>query len=288
MSLTTPHTRTRLGARVAIACAATALLVSACGSSADNTGAPSRGSTDNGPQTSQDGPAGQFPGASGKVAAVADGTAQVQGLQGQVAVTWTGSTVFTKEVSATLADVKVGSCVAVSSADDTTSGSTTPPTAITAGTVRITQPTNGSCALGGRGPGAGPGAGPGGGPQLNGTPPSGAPSGGPRPQIRAIGGAFGEVTAVSGTGFTVSSVMPGSNDKTTVTVTAAAATTYTTTAPGAASDVKVGVCVQAEGTTDDTGAVTAKTMAVSTPKDGQCGGFTRMRAGSGSDTGQES
>jgi hypothetical protein len=287
MSLSTPRSRTRLRARVAVACAATALLAGACGSNADNTGAPSGGSTGNGPQTSQDGPAGQFPGAIGKVAAVADDTAQVQGMQGQVAVTWTGSTTFTKEVSARLADVKVGSCVAVSSADETTSGSTTPPSAITAGTVRITQPTNGSCAGGGRGPGSGPA-----GPQVNGTPPSGAPSGGGRPQIRAIGGAFGEVTAVSGTGFTVSSVAPGSNDKTTVTVTAAAATTYTTTAPGAASDVKVGVCVQAEGTTDDTGAVTAKTVAVSTPKDGECGGFVRMRSGSGSDagsdTGQES
>jgi hypothetical protein len=58
-----------------------------------------------------------MPGANGKVAAVTDSTAQVQGMDGQVAVTWTGSTTFTKDVSATLADVEVGDCVLVGSTD---------------------------------------------------------------------------------------------------------------------------------------------------------------------------
>ena len=282
MSLSTLHPRAGFAGKVAAACVATALLAGGCGSKdANGSGTPDQG-TKGGPQTSQDGPAGQFPGASGKVAAVAGRTAQVQGMQGQVAVSWTASTSFTKEVSAALADVEVGSCVAVSSADQATSGSATPPTAVTAGTVRITQPVDGSC-----GPSRGPGAGTDSGPQLGGTPPSGAPSGGPRPQVRAIGGAVGEVTAVAATGFTVSSQVPGSDDRTTVTVTVGGGTTYTRTAAGAASDVKVGVCVQAQGTTDDTGAVTAKTIAVSTPRDGECGGFVRMSAGA-TGTGQES
>jgi hypothetical protein len=276
-----PTARTRLAGKVAVACAVTALVASACGSSGDGSPAGA-GNDQGGPQTSQDGPAGQVPGASGKVAAVSDRTAQVQGMQGQVAVTWTASTTFTKEVNATLHDVKVGSCVAVSSADQTaTSGSTTPPTAVTAESVHITQPVGGACGFG-RGPGAGSGAGAG--PQLDGTPPSGAPTGGARPQVRAFGGAVGEVTAVSAGGFTVSSPVPGSEDKTSVSVTVGGGTTYTTTAPGGAADVKVGVCVQADGTTDDTGAVTAKTVAVSTPKDGECGGFRRLLAGTGPTT----
>jgi hypothetical protein len=102
-----------------------------------------------------------------------------------------------------------------------------------------------------------------------------------------MAGAVGEVTAVSASGFTVASVEPGSDDATPVTVTVDDGTTYTATAKGAASDVKVGVCVVANGTTDDTGAVTARTIAVSQPRDGQCGGFMRFKSGDGAST-QES
>jgi Domain of unknown function (DUF5666) len=249
-------------------CAASVLLAGGCGSKpSDDKSGPRVG----GPDTQQDGAAGQFPGASGKVAAVTEGTAQVQGMQGQVAVSWTAATSFTKEVSAALEDVEVGSCVAVSATDQAASGSVTPPTAVTAATVRVTRPTGGR-ACGAAGPDAGSG------PRFEGPPPSGAPSGGPRPQVRAFGGAVGEVTAVSATGFSVASRLPGSAQVRTVTVTVAATTTYTTTAPGAASDVKVGVCVLAEGTTDDTGAVSATTVAVSVPHDGACGGFRGTRA----------
>jgi hypothetical protein len=52
--------------------------------------------------------------------------------------------------------------------------------------------------------------------------------------------------------------------------------------------VKVGVCVAASGTTDDTGAVTATSMAVSQPVDGQCGGVMRFRSGDDGPTTQGS
>lgn len=265
-----------LARRIAAACGSVVLLLgaSACGSNGDNgTNSNATGQTgeQGGPQTQQQaGPDNQFPGANGKVAAVADNTAQVQGMDGQVAVTWTGSTTFTKEVSAALADVKVGDCVLVGS-DAQASSTDEQATAVTAATVRITSKTNGSCAVGMRGPG-----GSGSGPQLNGTPPEGAPQGGNQPQMRAMGGAVGEVKAVSATGFTVSASRPDSDATTAVTVTVDGDTAYTTTAKAAASDVKVGVCVAANGTTDDTGAVTAKTIAVSQPKDGQCGAFMRF------------
>lgn len=288
MSLTTD---VRLARKVAAVCGAAALLlaVSACGSNNKGGNGDANGQSygQGGPQTQQQGGDGtRFPGANGKVAAVADDTAQVQGMNGQVAVTWTGTTTFTKDVSAALADVKVGECVLVGS-DDQDASSTTPATKVTATSVRITPKTNGSCGVGLGGPG-GPGGAQGDGPQLNGTPPEGAPSGGQRPQMRGFGGAVGEVTAATASGFTVAAMTPGSDAKTTVTVTVDGDTTYVTTAKGAASDVKVGVCVAANGTTDDTGAVTATTIAVSPPQDGQCGGVMRFTSPDGANSSQES
>jgi hypothetical protein len=99
-----------------------------------------------------------------------------------------------------------------------------------------------------------------------------------------MAGAVGEVTAVSASGFTVAAVQPGSDGTRSVTVTVTDRTTYSATVKGAASDVKVGVCVAANGTTDDTGAVTARTVAVSEPKDGQCGGFVRFQSSDGAST----
>lgn len=277
MNLSTDARPTR---RFAAACGSVVLLLglSACGSDPKND--PSGTTGGGGPQTQrQAGPQDRMPGANGKVAAVADSTAQVQGLDGQVAVTWTGRTTFTKEVPASLADVEVGDCVLVGSAGQGASGST-PATTVTARSVRIMPKTNGSCTAGLRGPGGS--AGSGAGPQLNGGPPAGAPSGGTRPPVRTFGGAVGEVSAVSTSGFTVDSVRPGSDATTPVTVTVDGSTTYTTTAKGSAADVKIGVCVAANGTTDDTGAVTARTIAVSEPKDGQCGGIVRFQSADGS------
>ncbi|HET6165762.1 MAG TPA: DUF5666 domain-containing protein [Marmoricola sp.] len=273
-------TDARLARKVTVACGAVVLLLgaSACGSgSNDNT----TGTTGNGdPQTQQQsGPDNKMPGANGKVAAVADSTAQVQGMDGQVAVTWNGTTSFTKEVTASLADVKVGDCVFVGSAGQSSAGST-PAAEVTAASVRITRKTNGSCTAGMRGPGGSSGDGP----QVNGTPPQGVPSGGTRPQLRGFGGAVGEVTAVSASGFTVSSVRPGSDSTTPVSVTVDGSTSYTSTAKGSAADVKVGACITATGSTDDTGAVTARSIAVSQPRDGQCGGLVRFQSSDGSGT----
>jgi len=281
MSITTNATATR---KVAAFCGAAVLLLgaSACGGGGDNhTAAPQTGEQ-GGPQTDrQGGTSGRLPGANGKVAAVAGSTAQVQGMDGQVAVTWTDATTFTKEVGASLADVKVGECVLVRSGDQPSSDST-PSTEMTAATVRIVAKTDGSCSSTRRGPGGSDGTGP----QTYAGPPPGASGdggsvGGQPPRIR-FGGVVGEVTAVSGSGFSVESVMPGSGDSgTTATVTVDADTTYTTTAKAAASDVEVGVCVAAHGTADQTGAVSADTIAISKPQDGQCGGFVRVPSDAG-------
>jgi hypothetical protein len=93
-------------------------------------------------------------------------------------------------------------------------------------------------------------------------------------------GASGEVTAVTGDGFTVKATTPGSDDTTTVSVTVTGDTTVTTTKNAAATALKVGKCVTASGDTDDTGAVTADRISVTDPVDGECtGGFMRGNGG---------
>jgi hypothetical protein len=322
-----PVSRSVVARRIAVACGAGVLLFGAvaCGSSKSPSNANAAGGGEGG-TTSQNGSQNggqngfQRPGADGLVAAVTGSTAQVQSQQaGQVAVTWSASTAFTKQVSAKLSDVKVGDCVVVTSATTGSGSSTTAPTAaptaVTATTVRITAAVNGSCAGGfgggtrpgggfngggnGGGNGSG-GTGEGGGGFGGGTPPSGAPTGGTGRGLRGGfgfgGGAFGTVKTVSGSGFVVSSSRPSTSaagssagsstsaggTTADVTVTVGSGTTYTSTAKAAAADVKVGVCVRAEGKADSTGAIAATTIAVTPAVNGACTtGFVRNGSGTG-------
>jgi hypothetical protein len=225
------------------------------------------------------------PGASGTIAAVSDKTMQVQAPDtGQVAVTWTGSTTFTREADATLTDVAVGRCVLVGSDAAAASDGTASDT-VAASSVKITQAVDGSCA------GA---LAFGGGPQHNGgpgVPPPGLPSdrptdgaGGPVGPGGMRPGTLGEVTAVGADGFTVAAVQPTpgatSPDTTPVAVTVDGATTYTKTVGATAADVAVGLCAMASGDTDSTGALAARQIGLSRPVDGVCGGGLRTSVGS--------
>jgi hypothetical protein len=250
------------------AAGATALLLalSACGGSSSGSTSTSAESSSS-PSGRPD--AGVLPGASGTIAAVSGKTLQVQSPQnGQVAVSYTGKTAFSQQVSASLSDLKVGDCVMAASSAASGDASDT----VAADSVRITPAVKGSCAMGG-GRAGGPGAGPGG-ERPSGAPtdrPSGAPSGGPGGAGRP-GGAFGTVTKVSSDGFTVKQSRPGSSDSaaTTTTVTVTSKTTFSTTAKATAAAAKVGRCATAMGKTDDTGAVTASSISLSDPVDGEC------------------
>jgi len=235
----------------------------------------------------------QLPGTSGLVADVSGRTLQVQGQLGQTAVTYSDATVFRAQVAATLDDVTVGSCVMVtpatsSSASADGSDDTSRPTTIAAGSVRITAATDGSCTRGG---------GPGGSGRPSGRPtdlPSDLPNDRPSdgPAGRAGFGAFGTVSAVSADGFTVAQQQPDADGAsaattTSVTVTVSGSTTYTSTEKTDASSVKAGVCVTATGQADDTGAVSAESIAVSQPVDGECG-FGGVGRGAGTGTGTQS
>jgi hypothetical protein len=167
--------------------------------------------------------------------------------------------------------VTVGSCVMVTS--DQKSADAASATKVTAASVRVTKATDGKCEVGGPGGGGQPG-----GTRPSDMPtdmptdmPSDMPSGAPRGQRGGF--AVGEVTAVSGSGFTVASSLPGTDGSSTtkVAVTTSDVTTYTTTTTGSASDIKVGVCLTSRGKADDTGAITATTIAISQPVDSECG-----------------
>lgn len=200
---------------------------------------------------------------SGKVAAVDGSTAQVQGSDGQTAVSWTTKTTFTAEVKGSLEDVTQGACVLVRGESDDD--------AVTASAVTISPAVDGEC----QGPGGGRGARPTDMPtdrpkDLPSDAPSGAPGG------RSGGMASGTVTAVSDTGFTVESTTPGADEKRSVTVSVTDDTAFATTAQADASAVKVGVCLQTEGESDSTGAVAATSIRVSPATDGECtSGFGR-------------
>ncbi len=197
-------------------------------------------------------------GGSGEVVELAGSTAQVQNQQSQVAVTWTVSTTFTQQVDADLAAVTVGACVVVRSEDDADGDD------VAATTVQVTEATDGSCA---RGAGTQARERPEGGDR---TPPADAPDQAADGAGRGGAGVIGEVTAVSATGFTVAAQQPGSEDVSDVTVTVSATTTMSATADATASDVAVGRCITSDGEADETGAITATSIAISDSVDGEC------------------
>jgi len=217
-----------------------------------------------------------LPGTRGTIAAIDGTTLQVQNDQsGQVAVSYTDATTITAQVAGSRSDIVVGSCVRVTSAGETTDG-TTP---LTAATVTVTEKVDGTCnALGGAGGAGGVGAGRGDGGPDGGTPPTDLPGGAPDGARGFGGGASGEVSAVVDGTMTVEVSVPGDDATTSTSVLLEDSTTITTTQDSDADSLTVGKCVVATGDADSTGAVTAETIQVSDPVDGACptggpGGF---------------
>jgi hypothetical protein len=229
------------------------------------------------------------------IAAISGTTMQVQNQQsGQVAVTWTGATKFSHMVSVPVSSITVGSCVTAVGG----SGTSRSASSFTAATLIVSTPRTGSCSGGfGGGTGQRPSGFPSGGGRPSGFPsgggrpsgfpggarPSGFPSGGAapsgRPQLGAI--ANGKVTAVSGSSLTIAAQPAGSASTTTKTVTVGSQTKITTQAATNAKSLAIGKCVAAAGKADSTGTVTATTVQISDPTNGQCGSGFGRRGGTG-------
>lgn len=248
------------------------------GASTTSTSSPTHASTT--PST--------LPGASGTIAAVNGTTLEVQNATtGQTAVTYSPSTTIRQISDTSVTAVTVGVCISAFGKPTSTTSSATPfGEPITATTVSITQPTNGTCARGGfGGPGGGtPGTGSrpaggfggyGGGTRGTGTRPAGGFRGG------SFGAASGQVTAVSGSTLTVDETNPQTQKSSSVTVTVTGTTTFTTTATATAGAIAVGQCARAFGTADSTGAIAATSLTVSAPTNGSCTTGFGFRGGFG-------
>jgi len=277
-----------------------ALVLAACGSSSASTttttttsgsartgGAGGGGAGGTGPGA---GPRNR-PGASGTIAAITGTSLEVQGTSGQTTVSYTSTTTFDQTETAAAADVTVGSCISAFGKPTTASSSKTPVIGapVTATTVSISQPVSGSCStgFGGGAGGFGGGAGGFGRGGTAGGPPSGSASGG-RPADGGFRGgagfgagnfaaADGSVTAVNGSAVTVSETNFRTKKTSSVVVTLTSATTFTQRATASAADLAVGKCASAFGTADSTGAVTARSITISTPGASGCtAGFGRF------------
>lgn len=272
---------------------AVGLGMSAC--SATASGGSSSGSATPAPSaaTRTPGAGRAMPGTSGLIAAVTGSTMQVQSRTEQVAVTWTGTTTFTQEVTGSLADVTVGSCITATAAQSamTATPDTGSAAGLTAAIVQIRPSTNGSCGsgLGGGGAnGAGPANGVGAGPANSAGPTTGGGGGngsGNRSQRLAQFLANGQVTAVSGATITVTTSQRAGATATAapITVLTTGSTTYLKSATASANDVKVGECATALGKADSTGAITATAVSLRPATNGECTtGFGGPRRGPGS------
>jgi hypothetical protein len=275
----------RRGWAPALAGLGVALAVTACGSGGTPTPtAAAAASNSPAPASSQS----AFPGVVGTAAAVSGSSMEVQNpTAGQVTVTFTAATPITETVAATSKDVIAGSCVSVTGTPST-SGSAT--RSVTATTVTVSTPVNGSCTAGS---GFG-GFGGFGGPRGTFSPRPGSTfSPRPRPTgsrgaFGGFGGANGKVTSLSAGGFEVQgrSRSQAAGTDTSVQVITTATTKYLKVVTVHPSALKVGQCITAVGTANSIGAVAARSIRISQPGPTGCvTGFGRRGGFGGSTTG---
>jgi len=243
----------------------------ACGSSSSggNATAPA---TQAPSSTSSSGVAGavpNIPGASGLIAAASPGTLQVQSATAQTTVIYSASTRFS---AVTAGHVAAGDCVMATGT--LASGSTK---ALTATSVRIVAKVNGACTASGGFGGVTPG-GVGSFPRRTGGTYSGGASAGSGAR-RAFASATGTVSSVAGSTILVAGVLRGSlgtarsttpASPTTITVTLGSSVTVTQTVSATSTAAVVGQCARAIGPANNVGAITAKSITISTPGPNGC------------------
>lgn len=263
--------RRQVGPRVGlIAAVAVTVAVSACGTATTATaGQPAE------PSSMPAGSPGP-PGAAGTVAAVTAADIQVQNPRiGQVRVTFSPSTSFTKMVTATPGDLVVGDCALAIGAPQPVGAATSP---LTAASVLISHPTaDGGCPAGGfggqgRGRSGSAGGGQNGGGQNGGGASPRTASGNPNRPPGAgrgrAGTAAGKIVSVNGASFVVQ--LGAATTTRSVTTTQTTAFTKTTTTDKSA--LAVGQCVTAAGPADDTGTVAASSISIRQPGPNGCQG----------------
>lgn len=282
--------RSRWGASAAVAGVALAALLAACGGSAKaSTGSSSTSSPANGnsPAAGAAGPGAGFQGTSGSVAAISGSSMEVQNAQsGQTTVDWTSATTFLQSVKVAPTALTSADCV-------TATGAFTNGT-MTATAVTVTPlPASGTCASG-----FGARAGAGGFRRPTGSLPAGtAPSGSAARRFAGGSVASGRVVRASTTSLEISghtfafrggARRSGSTSTTTttpatdITIALTPSTIITEQKAVASSNLAIGDCVLAAGPSDSTGAVTARSVHITSTGGGTCSpGFARGFGGAG-------
>lgn len=235
---------------------ATALSLSACGSS--NKSSPPSTSTSTSTSvvtstTTSATPNGEAK-VSGLIASVAGNSIQVTKEDNATAsVNFTSTTKITEAVPAGLPDVTPGSCVSVKP----TEGSTPAPgQAVTAASVKISESVNGACP---KPPQSAPGG-------STTTPPSLPPSNAPTKPAWVRG----SVASVSGNTINLTNTDPSGNT-TQTTVTVDDKTKYSKQTTANTDAITPGKCLYARGTQDNGGALQATSIKLRQAVDGKCG-----------------
>ncbi len=255
---------------------------------------------------------GGFPFATGELTAISGSTLQIEGFTGTSKVIVTSQTKYRTTATTDVSSITKGACVRVTGTGDTSEGLTATSIAIQDGSQACNQSAQGPGRFpGGQGNQGGGGSGssgnrpsppagqtfPNGGSLPNGASPGDRPSGG-----SGGGGVVGKVASVHDGSIVVTARVPpssgGADDtssssnsnatpklkKQKVTVTLGNDVAVTQPVEAARSDLQTGVCVTAQGKTDSVGTVTATSVMISQPQDGQCG-FGGFGPGGGSPPG---
>ena len=278
-----PHRR-RTTVTLVGALGATAILLAACGSSTTASASTAQTAPSSATRTPT-----APPGVSGTIAAVAGQSMEVQNPRsGQTTVTYTTATAFTQTVPASSSAVVVGACVSAVAAlpagspssptsSPPSSSSTAGPTPLVATTVLVEATSSGTCdrraaaGLGGFRTG-----------HRTGTPTTGSLPADHRRRPSGVGRfVVGQVAATTATSFTVTETNPRTGAHRTVTVDTTSSTSFSETEPAAPTDLAVGKCVRALGPASSTGAVAARSVAISSPGPNGCAGFGAGGFGAG-------
>ncbi|WP_197694157.1 DUF5666 domain-containing protein [Mycobacterium sp. 852002-40037_SCH5390672] len=233
---------------------ATALSLSACGSS--NKSGPPSTSTSTSTSTVTSTATSSTPNAearvSGLIASVAGNSIQVTKEDNATAsVNFTSTTKITEAVPAGLPDVTPGSCVSVKPAEGSAPGQS-----VTAASVKISESVNGACP---KPPQSAPGG-------STTTPPSLPPSQAPAKPAWVRG----SVASVSGNTINLTNTDPSGNT-TQTTVTVDEKTKYSKQSSANTDAITPGKCLAARGTQDNGGALQATSINLRQAVDGKCG-----------------
>jgi hypothetical protein len=174
-------------------------------------------------------------GAAGQLVQINGQTLILTGASGDITVTFSGATSFTRTSTAVLADIVPGQCVVATGQKDSAG-------ALTAMTVRLSPKLTSGCGSGQFGPPN----------QSPGASPRPIPSGQP-----AAAFVSGEVTAATGTSITVLTASSGTQ---TITVPTTASVTRMSSA--ASTDLRTGECLRANGARDSAGTVAATSITI--------------------------